>query len=176
MNLYMRGLTAITVSLGIMFGGAVDAGAVCAGATITNTGPGSQNEITCVDSSTVSVACINNINVVTNNDQTGTSGDASGSNVITGNATNENGAVVTIGASCEAQPVIPAATTPTPVVPPTEKSSPAGTTAPKQQIAVLPNTASTSFVKNALIATLALSALFVASRIAITVYRRIALR
>ena len=70
MKRYMRGFVAVVTSLAFM-GGVANAQQACEGATITNTGPGSTNEVKCVDSRDIKVTCVNDVYVVNNISQTG---------------------------------------------------------------------------------------------------------
>ncbi|MNH58529.1 hypothetical protein D3C85_1066560 [compost metagenome] len=176
----MRGFVAVVTSLAFM-GGVANAQQACEGATITNTGPGSTNEVTCVDSREVTVTCVNDIYVVNNNSQTGGSGDAdnsgntTGGSSISGNATNENGATVQIGAACAAQPAAVTPETPTPSQPVGGMGAGAPTEAAKV-IAALPNTSGGSLLDSILIGSASLAGLLVASRLGMTAYRRATLR
>ena len=180
MKRYMRGLVAIITSLAFM-GGVASAQTGCEGATITNTGPGSTNEIICVDSTKVHVTCSNNIYVVNNSEQVAGSGDANnsgnttGGSSITGNATNENGTTVEIGASCA-----PAAVTtpPTPTSPqPVTGFGGRGAGAPEAvAVAALPNTSSNPILDVALVSAISLAVMLALSRLGIHAYRQSALR
>lgn len=179
MKRYINGLLIAVLGVSLLATGSVNAES-CPGATISNTGAGSVNEIECVDSSQVQVTCSNDIYVVTNSDQVGSSGDVGSiggtttGNVISGNATNESGATVAIGSSC-AQPVVTAPVipkTPTPPTPPTGL----GAAAAKPKVATLPNTASNPIVEIAIISTLALVATLVISRLYVLAYRYSALK
>lgn len=184
MKRYMRGLVAIITSLAFM-GGIAGAQAGCEGATITNTGPGSENVVTCVDSSTVHVTCTNDVYVVTDSSQSSGSGNAdnsgntTGGNSITGNATNENGATVQIGASCAPAAVT---TTPTPTPTPTSPQPVTGfggrgAGAPEAQaVAALPNTNSNPILDIALVSAISLAAALILSRLGVLAYRRSILR
>lgn len=184
MKRYMRGFVAAITSLAFMGGVAsAQTPTTCADgeATITNTGPGSVNEIECVDSREITVTCSNNIYVVNDNSQTGSSGNANnsgnttGGNSISGSATNENGATVQIGASCAAEQ--PAAVTPEAPTP----SQPvggmgAGAPVPVTAIAALPNTSNNTLLDNVLIGSAGLASLLIASRLGTAAYRRLALK
>lgn len=170
MKRFMRSIVAVIVILGLSSGAVSAQTPDCDGAlVITNTGPGSVNEITCVQASEVLVSCVNNINVVTNSDQVAGSGDATGTTTITGNATNENGVVVEINANCGE----PAAATTTPVAPPaTPPTTPTtGTGAATPNVAVLPNTASNPIVHIATIGFVVIASLLALSRVAVVAYR-----
>lgn len=190
MKRYMRGFVATITSLALMSGVAsADTAepATCTDgqATITSTGPGSVNIISCVDSKEIHVTCDNNIYVVNDNSQTANSGNAdnsgntNGGSSVTGDATNENGTTVQIGASC----VSPAAVTPespTPQQPTTTPVDGMGAGAPSaeaaQAIAVLPNTSSNTVLDSILIGVSSLAALLITSRFGAAAYRRFALR
>lgn len=187
MKRFMRGIVAVIIAAGVM-GGPAYAQDACDGAlVISNTGPGSTNEIKCVDSNTVRVTCTNDVYVVNNNSQTSESGDATnssnttGGSSITGNATNENGTTVQIGASCAAAPVV---TTPEDKPnQPTPGGMGAGQVAGvsteaapgAQQVALLPNTTGNSIVKTIVTSIAALIGTVAMSRLAVVLYRRIAL-
>jgi hypothetical protein len=196
MKRFTQGFVALIATLTFMGGvaGAQEASA-CEGATITNTGPGSVNEIKCVESNKVHVSCVNNIYVVNDNSQNAGSGNATtggnttGGSAITGNATNENGTTVQIGASCGSQPVVTTPEVPTPSNPvtPTTTVAPqevggrgAGIApAPFQEavtVATLPNTSSNPVLDTAVTAGASLTGLLIASQVGMAVYRRFALR
>lgn len=103
MKKLLRFMTAVIVSTA--FVGGMASAATCDG-TISVTGPGSNNQISCNEVNNIVVTCENNITVGTINSQTGDSGNADGSNnttsgtVASGSVVNDNGQNVTIGASC----------------------------------------------------------------------------
>lgn len=169
MKRYMRGIVAAVISVSFI-GGTVGAEEACPGATITNTGPDSVNEITCVDSTAVQVTCTNNVYVVNNNSQTG----GTGSGVITGNATNTNGTTVQIGAACTSPTATTTVTPPPAAVKPSTGMG--ATSLPEPKATVLPNTASNPVTDIAIASTLGLAGIMAVSRIGIAAYRRIALR
>ncbi len=182
MKRYMRGFVAVVASLAFM-GGVASAETTpsCDGAlVITNTGPGSTNVVECVDSREITVTCSNNIYVVNENSQTGSTGDAdnsgntTGGGSVTGNATNENGATVEIGATCATQPAAVTPEAPTPSQP--VGGMGAGAPVPVTTIAALPNTSSSALLDNVLIGSVSLASLLIASRLGIIAYRRLALR
>lgn len=194
MKRYMRGLVATIASLALMSGVASaesEQPTTCANgeATITSTGEGSVNMVTCVDSKEIHVTCDNNIYVVNDSSQTANSGDASNSgstdsgSSISGSATNENGATVEIGTSC----VIPSVTNPESPTPEQPVVSPInglgmgmGEGAPAaeatQTIASLPNTSSNTVLDSLLVGGSGLIALLIASRLSTATYRHFALR
>lgn len=190
MKRYMRGFVAVVTSLAFM-GGVANAQTlsetcVDGQATIINTGPGSVNEVKCVDSREIKVTCVNDIYVVNNNSQTGGSGDAdntgntTGGGSISGDATNENGTTVEIGASCAAQPAVVTPENPTPSQPVGGMGAGGmGAGAPAeaaQTITALPNTGSNVILDSVLIGGTSLGALLIASRLGAIAYRRLALR
>jgi hypothetical protein len=171
MKKYVRGFLATIVSVCYLSSAAVGAqSSGCAGATITNTGPNSTNTITCVDSSTVSVTCVNNVFTVTNNSQTSNtggannSGNTTGGGSITGNATNSNGQTVQIGASCD----VPSTTTTT-TTPSTGLGEVEGTSTTK--VAALPYTAKSSIATWVVAVAAGLAGLVGLSRLAVLAYR-----
>jgi hypothetical protein len=180
----MRGFVAVITSLAFI-GGVANAQTptTCADgqATIINTGPGSVNEVECVDSREIKVTCVNDIYVVNNNSQTGGSGDAdnsgntTGGGSISGDATNENGTTVEIGASCAAQPAAVTPENPTPSQPVGGMGAGAPAEA-AQTITTLPNTGSNVILDSVLIGGTSLGALLIASRLGTIAYRRLALK
>ena len=182
MKRYMRGFVAVVTSLAFM-GGVANAQQACEGATIINTGPGSTNEVTCVDSRDIKVTCVNDVYVVNNNSQTGGSGDADNSGnttdggSVSGDATNENGTTVQIGASCATQPtaVTPEAPTPTPGQPVGGMGAGAPAEAAKT-VAALPDTGDNTMIDSVLIGGTSLATLLIASRLGAIAYRHLALR
>lgn len=155
----------------------------CESIVISNTGSGSINEGICVVNVDVEVTCNNNIYVLNENDQevvTGAAqelGNTTGGTAISGNATNENGTTVQIGAVCSetTTPVTPVTpTTPEKPVTPTTPATPVA--APVQKVAALPNTASNSIVQTVVFSLVAIAAVAIASRVAIAAYRRSTLK
>lgn len=170
-------LTAIVLSAGFVGNVAGAQAAQCTSIVITNTGPNSNNSGTCTVNTTVAVTCVNNLYVLSQNDQTAVTGQASSlgnttaGTAITGNATNENGATVQIGAACGDT------STTTPETPATPTSNtPAGGAgqAEAKKVAALPYTASSSVIVWAGMSIAALLAALVATRIGFAVYRRVA--
>ncbi len=94
MKRVLQGLATSLVTIGLM-GGVAAATTTCNG-TITNTGPGSTNTITCDDTQNQNVSCDNNLIVDNSNHQSANSGQAfttgntSGGNATTGNSENSN--------------------------------------------------------------------------------------
>ncbi|MDB5165715.1 MAG: hypothetical protein JWM00_605 [Candidatus Saccharibacteria bacterium] len=184
MKWYMRGIMALLMGIGMVASGGADrASAIDCSGAIINPGPGSTNTIECVNASTVHVTCTNNINVVTSSTQTAgsgggiSSGNTNAGNVITGNATNENGQVVQIGAACVTQP---ASQTTSPNMPTT--SSVAATPGPStvmptsRVVAALPNTASNSLTDVILLGVISLAGMLGISRVGVELYHRLALK
>lgn len=176
MKRYTRALLVTVLSIGLMGSVSVGAEGPCAGATITNTGADSVNTIECVDASSVKVSCSNGIYVVSSSDQTAESGMADGPSAITGNATNDNNAVVTIGASCATQTTVPVTPTPPAEVAKTTPGTGLGAAAAKPKVAALPNTASNPIVDIALVATASLVAILIGSRLFVLAYKNAALK
>ena len=175
----MRGFVAVVTSLAFM-GGVASADDSCTGA-IVNTGPGSTNEVKCVDSRDIKVTCVNDVYVVNNNSQTGGSGDAdnsgntTGGGSISGNATNENGTTVQIGASCATQPAAVTPENPAPGQPVGGMGAGAPLEAAKT-VAALPNTGNNILLDSVVIGGTSLAALLIASRLGAIAYSRLALR
>ncbi len=160
-------LTAAVVS--VAFVGSVAGAQECDNIVIFNTGPDSNNQVSCVDVTNLTVTCVNNVFVLDTNSQTALTGSASvaanvtSGNALSGDANNSNGQVVTIGASCVS------ATTPvTPVTPGGGSVTPAAET----KVAALPYTAGTSAATIVAISLVAAAAIVAVSRIAIAAYRR----
>lgn len=192
----IQGLAAAIISVGCM-GAAAGAESANCDSTINNTGADSHNEVTCTDSTKMSVVCKNGIYVLNDNEQSSGSGSVDADknttvgNISTGDAVNENGTTVKIGASCgaAAQPV----TTPPQVgglgstTPPVAVSGgmgnlsggagsvvvPSGTPA---TVTELPNTASNPITAAAAIGTISLASLFGLSRLALFGYNRYLMR
>lgn len=182
MKRFLQGAIIAIVSVGFL-GSTSQAQAACPEATITNTGPGSTNVIECVSASEVAVTCTNNIYVVTSNSQNAGSGDGTddnnttSGNVITGSATNENGTVVQIGATCVSQTATP--TTPTTPSTPMPVPTPAPQTglgnakgSPAQPVASLPNTANSTLVQIIGYSIVICAILLAVSGIGLTTYRQ----
>jgi hypothetical protein len=137
--------------------------------TITNTGQGSNNTISCNDINTVVITCDNNINIATINYQNGQTGTATvtgnglGGDATTGTVINTNSSVVDASASCAAT----ASATPTPSTSPSPSTTPA-TVKP----AALPNTAGTDTMTVVLVSLAAAAGIVGLSRFAVAAYNR----
>jgi hypothetical protein len=194
MNKIAQSFLAAIISVGFMGGIAGAQSADCSG-TISNTGADSTNIVGCDTSTTVKVTCKNGIYVKNDNTQDSSTGSINNSNntstgsTTTGNAINENGTQVKIGASCAtaeaAQPVTPT------VQPSGGKGSVGGgggaagglgatlapaSLAPRTEVAALPNTASNPIGAIALTGAASLAGILSLSRIAVGGYRRFALK
>lgn len=185
MKRYIRSLVALIVILGISGGNVSAEQEPCDNGqiTISNTGPDSTNIVDCVTVSDVTVTCNNSIYVLTESSQTAISGAAgsgvntSSGSVISGNATNENGATVQIGAACETPAVVVPETPVTPVTRTTPvPTTGTGATSAVPVATVLPNTASNSVVQMGTIGLVTLATIAGASAAAVGVYRRLALK
>lgn len=138
--------------------------------TISGTGPGSNNTVTCTNITTVVITCVNNVNIATINTQAGESGTATvtgnglGGNATSGTAINTNDSRVDASASCAA--VASPSPSVTPVTPGSGSATP---TAVKP--AVLPNTAGASAETIVVASILAAAGIVVASRVAVAAYR-----
>src|ERR1700709_2805127 len=84
MKKFIQIITASLVGVGLMAGVAAADSVTCG--SITNTGPGSTNTISCVDENNKQVTCNNNETIVESNDQNASSGGA----FTTGNTTSGN--------------------------------------------------------------------------------------
>jgi len=182
---FIQILSATVVGMSMMVGvAAADAVSNCPTGTIENTGPDSDNSITCETTTDTRVTCVNNIYVVGENGQQASSGNSSGDGntsggtVVSGNATNDNGATVQVGASCGSE----VATT-TPVTPPAggkgaDTTTPAVTTAApvSAKVASLPETGSNSVLNDTLTGVVVLGGTVAVSQLGVMAYRRLALK
>jgi hypothetical protein len=115
MKRILQSLAVSLLTIG-MTGGIAAAATVTCGGSISNTGPGSTNTVSCVDTENNSVSCDNNIVISNDNEQSASSGSAfttdntSAGGSTSGSAENSNSTVVAVGASCA--PVETAAVTP----------------------------------------------------------------
>lgn len=174
MKKFVKIFSATIVSTAFM--GSVASAATCDGTiTISNTGPGSNNTVSCTDVSNIVLNCTNNVVVGTVNTQTGSSGNGdtsnntSGGNAVTGQVVNDNGNNVTIGGGCEQLAAAPGTGN-------TGGGDSTGGGAGAFTPDTLPNT-STASSAFAILGTLASAAGLVAlSRLAVVAYRKIALR
>lgn len=201
MKILTQGIYATIVTIGFM-GAPVGAESGTCDSTISNTGSDSHNEVTCEESNKLSVVCKNGIYVLNKNDQTSSSGSVDVNNNTTvgnigsGDATNENGTTVKIGASCGDQ-THEQVTTPPAVgglgstTPPSGGAGSLGSStnnlsggagsvvipsnAPAK-VAELPNTASSPAVAAVTISTIGLAGLFGLSRLAVYGYGRFLMR
>lgn len=175
-------ISTATVAVSLLAGTAAAVAETGTCGTISNTGPGSDNTITCVVDNNTNIVCNNDLKVELSNDQSGdsgsgsTSGNTSGGFTTTGNVDNNNVATVAIGASCA--PVTVASTTtvtPTPaaggqgaaVATPAAKPA-----APKS----LPETGSNTAQKLGLDSLVVLGGTLGLSQVVLRAYRRLALR
>jgi LPXTG-motif cell wall-anchored protein len=170
-----------------LMGGVAAADTVTCG-SISNTGPGSTNTITCVDNEENSVSCNNHVVVENSNDQNASSGGAfttnntSAGDASSGDASNDNKVVVNIGASCA--PVQTASTTPSGgrgggEVAAASTAAPAGGAGGGGQgagVAALPETGSSSLQTAAIAGLAVLAGGLVLSRLGLVAYRRISLK
>lgn len=162
-------ISAAVVSTAFM--GTVASAATCDGdITITNTGPGSNNTISCTDVSNIELNCNNNVIVATVNTQNGTTGsaDTSGNtaagNAVSGQVVNNNGNNVTVGGGCEQL-----AATSTPDTPGMGGGGGgAGAFTPE----VLPDTSTPSPVLSVFGVIAAATGVAAVSRVAVTAYRK----
>ena len=183
MKKVMQILSGSVLAIGLLVGSASADTTTTNCGNISNTGPDSNNTITCVDQYNNDVICNNNTVVEVSGSQTSNSGGAfTVDNTYSGSATsgssdNSNVTNVSLGDSCApvavASVTTPATTTP---VASTTTATPATTTptpavAPKT-VAALPSTGSDSNIKYAGIGLAAVSALVIASQLSLSVYRR----
>lgn len=154
---------------------------VCTSIVISNTGTGSNNSGVCTVITNVVVTCVNNIYVLNENDQEAVTGEAeelgntSGSAAITGDATNENGTNVQIGADCGEATETP--TTPTnPETPATPTASTPEKSQPATKVAALPYTATNPATTIAMIGAVVAAVALIATVAGLAIYRRNALK
>jgi hypothetical protein len=132
MKKIFRALAVTTVMLGMSTGVATAATSATCSGSISNTGPGSTNVITCDTNNKTTVSCDNDVVVDNSNSQAANSGKAfttgntSGGSATSGGASNSNSVDVTLGVGCE----LVAATTP----PPTTPTTPPATTPSTPQV------------------------------------------
>lgn len=158
-----------SVVLSAAFVGGLAGATPCAG-SITNTGPGSNNGISCDETTNTNVMCTNGMWVASDNNQNAGSGDAEGSgNTSSGGATsgstnNDNNQNVKINTSCD-----PAAT------PANMRSVPGkgGAEPTAKSITALPDTADNSVLTLATISVASVAVVLAASRLGIATYRRL---
>lgn len=174
MKKLMKMLAAVIVGaafMGSVAGAQSPTNVTCSDISISNTGPGSNNTITCNTVVDTTITCTNNVIVGSANIQTSTTGNASGQNnttvgnINTGTAVNYNGTNTTIGASCGST-----ATPSTPVTPAGNGGvapTPAGVGA-----TVLPNTSGMSTGTIVAYSLLAAAAIVAISRLAVAAFRR----
>lgn len=150
----------------------------CNNLVIVNTGQGSSNVVICADTLDLEATCTNNAYVLTTNSQQAVSGEAAaqnngtGGSAVSGNATNENGTSVAIGASCGEQetPITPTtSTTPTPTTPTVSTPS-------AQKVSALPFTAGNSMIETILVASIIVVTALASIRFAVVAYRRLAVK
>jgi hypothetical protein len=174
-------ITGTVVSVGLMAGTAA-ADSVTCGGSISNTGPGSNNTITCVDKNDIQVTCSNNDKVVETNNQNANSGGAftventSGGNANSGNANNNNKVTVDVGASCARQVATTATTSPAGGKGAGSASTPATTPSAKAGVSSLPKTGSNSLQDSAITGVFVLGTAAAVSQLAASAYRRFALK
>lgn len=189
-----RILAAGVLSAGL-FAGAAAAETTC---TIENTGEGSVNICWDENENQVKATCVNNIYVDNRNIQDAGTGDGSvilntsGGGASSGQATNSNNTVVTIGASCEGgvktvAPTQPqggggqgggqeAVVTPAAAPAPAAPAAPAAPVAQAPSVQSLPETGSNPVAATTAIGTGVLAAAALAARFGLSVYRRLAIR
>ena len=175
-------LSSAIISVACM--GSLAAYADPASGTITLTGPGSNNTFTDNENNTYTFTCNNTVPVTTTNTQTGVSGsgtvsvNTNGGTAQSGQAFNVNGTNVTVGASCNcteqlfsAAAVCPTAAAVTPGAGALEAPGGGGAGA-----AELPNTAGAQTATIAAGSLVVLGVMAAASRLAVTAYRRFAIK
>lgn len=173
----------------VLMGGVVGATGTYQNCSIYQSGSTSYNSCqTNTNTTSVRVTCVNNVYVIDNSSQQAGTGNAtitsngSGGYVASGNATNQNGATVNIGASC-GQASAPASSSSSPssssscgsskTCPTSSASTPA-----KMSVSAssLPETGSNSVVNGAVIATATLVGVLGISYAGSVLYRRLAFK
>lgn len=116
-------LQAVVLSLAVvgLVGGVASADSVTCWSGISDTGPDSDNVVTCVNDQNNTLKCENNVVVVNEDYQDALSGNTfvvtntSGGDAVSGGSDNRNVTIVQVGASCS--PVGEAPSTPVPTTP-----------------------------------------------------------
>lgn len=180
----------VTVSVGIV--PAVSALATASTCTISTTGPSSNNICTVSGNTTVTVTCVNGVNVTNLNNQTALTGPATvTNNTVSGNATsgdasNLNAAATTLAQNCAAAPVTTPATTATTTTPTTSTSAAAPSAGGRGagavqgvstvKVAALPNTGPNTLVTGLAVSAVAAGVLAGLAHFALRTYRRLAFK
>ena len=181
MKKFIQLLSASLVGMSLMAGaGVAGATASCPKGTIQDTGQGSTNIIECTTTTDTHVTCVNGVYVVGENGQAASTGSASGSVSVTGNARNDNNSTVAVGASCGSQVAV-APTTPVTNAPlaggkGAAPAAPAATPAPAPKVAALPETGSNAVLSDSLIGAAVLGGAIAVSQLGVATYRRISLK
>lgn len=141
--------------------------------SITNTGDGSTNVINNTQVSENGYICVNDVNIDTNNDQEGETGDSensgntTGGDANSGDANNENNTNVDVDIEC------PEGTHPEKVVtPPTGGQGGGAVVTPVAAPTKLPETGANDTAQKALLAVGGLTALTAAGQAGLSLYRR----
>jgi hypothetical protein len=182
--MYMRKLlqtiTATIVGACLMAGVASADSVTCG--NISNTGQGSTNTVTCVDTNTNIVSCVNNVVVSNINTQSSNSGSAtssgntSGGNASSGSAGNSNNVVVNVGASCTPQGTTAFVTTPVGGKGGGTPAAPVAAAPAVAPVAALPDTGSNSVVDTAVAGVIGIAGILAVSQLGVQAYRRFALK
>lgn len=175
-------LTGTAVSVGLM------AGVASAQAAINTTGPGSTNVITFTTTENIVVSCTNNTNVTNNNNQNSTSGSANtsgntvGGSATSGAASNNSNTSVNVNGGCPGGFTPVASTTPAPAAGNAAGNGAGGSGAVNGAsttatgVAALPATGSDSVLTPVAIGASVLGVTAVAAQVALSLYRRLALK
>ena len=159
------------------------AATVTCNGSVSNTGPNSNNTVTCVSTNNVTVSCVNNVVVANTNNQTSTSGSAStsgnttGGSSTSGSSSNSNSATVNVGASCA--PVASAPNTFTTAAAAGGQGGGSASTAGgagAAKVGSLPKTGSNTAEEVGVIGAIVLGAGLAASQFGVRAYRRLALK
>jgi len=171
-------ITSSVLGIGLM-GAVASASAVTCSGSVSNTGAGSTNTVSCVDTNNVSVSCNNKDVITQSNTQNSTSGGAttsgntSGGNSTSGSSSNSNSTKVQLGASCA--PVAGTTTAFTTGAVVTTTSTPAATmTTPAATPTSLPSTGSNSSLDAAIVGVSALGGVSLVSAGAIVLKKQLA--
>lgn len=169
---------ATTVSLSFQSSVNADTSNGCGNATISNTGPGSENTVTCEEDRTVVINCSNGTVIRIDVDQDAESGDAENENntnsggATSGDADNDSDLVIDVDNSCADAEEEP--TEPTPVVPNTTTPNQPTPAQPEVKVAsVLPETGEMSVAQIAGLSAAAVLALALIGKSGLAVYRRL---
>jgi hypothetical protein len=165
-------------SAGLMLGVAAAQTSDC---NIVNTGPNSNNTCTIKDENDLNIKCNNNVDVVFVNGQSAGSGEVTltnntnGGYAYSGNAVNTNSTTGKLDVSCGAKEAAAPAPAPTPA-PAAVPVAAAAQPTPAPQAQALPSTGNNSLVASSMVVSAVVLVGAFAARLALSVYRKAALK